>query len=613
MLRSIKRGLTVDDPMRWRTERQENMSKNSPRGQGGPAGMVAAASILWLVMLAPLAAYAAPYAAVVMDARSGEILHARNHDTRLHPASLTKMMTLYIAFEAVKNGEIGLDTPVTVSRNAASEVCSCLGLRAGQRIALRYLIRAAAVRSGNDAATAIAEAISGSEAAFAARMNRTARAIGMNDTTFRNAHGLTHPEHLSTARDMTTLGRQLFYDYPQYYNLFSRRSTHAGIADVVNTNRRFLAAYSGADGIKTGYTRAAGFNLVGSAERGGKRIIATIFGGNSVAHRNARMAELLDMGFARAPTHVAVRKPPPPSYDGSTNGTARAGRIVRADTAVKVSLRPRLRAGPEDAEISDDIIAAIQSNVDSAIAASQAEDAAVEPDGDLAEVMPEPRPAADQQADAAPPEQSAQVAQAVEDVIRESEVQVEVATATADTPAPEASPFSQDTAKGDTVAETGSDADRTSDSAAASEGTAEPTPTRPAIPAHEDESAPSAIVLTSSAQPRARPQDTVLAALQDDHASLTSGAPEVITRSRVGDEARDWSINVGRFPNRFEADRALLQIAMAEISILEAATRRVDRGATGFDATFTGLSRDDADRACRRLQARDRTCFTVAP
>src|SRR6056297_2329819 len=142
---------------------------------------------------------AAPYAELVMDARTGEVLRARNADTRLHPASLTKMMTLYIAFEAVRRGEITLDTEVRISRHAASEPPSKLGLRSGQKIALRYLIRAAAVKSANDAATAIGEAISGSEEAFAARMTRTARALGMNSTTFHNAHGLTRSGHLSTA------------------------------------------------------------------------------------------------------------------------------------------------------------------------------------------------------------------------------------------------------------------------------------------------------------------------------------------------------------------------------------------------------------------------------
>ncbi len=297
-------------------------------------------------MLLPLAAMAAPYAALVMDARTGEVLHSRNADTRLYPASLTKMMTLYITFQAIENGEITLDTMVRISKHAAAEPPSKLGMRPGQRIALRYLIRAAAVKSANDAATAIGEAIAGSEPAFARRMNRTAKSLGMTRTTFKNANGLTEAGHLSTVRDMTNLGRHLLYDYPQYYNLFSRRSTNAGGKTVNNTNRRLLNAYRGADGIKTGYTVASGFNLVASAQRGNVRIIATVFGGKSSSARNAKVAELLDLGFRRAPSRAPVRKPQKPVYmanaDTSTNA---AGQTTRLIGAVRKSLRPQARAG----------------------------------------------------------------------------------------------------------------------------------------------------------------------------------------------------------------------------------------------------------------------------
>ncbi len=272
--------------------------------------------ITFLVLtVAPTSVLAASqYAALVLDARNGDVLHSRNADTRLHPAALTKLMTLYIAFEAIENGEISLDTEVRISRKAASEPPSKLGLKPGQRVSFRHLIRATAVKSANDAATAIGEAISGSEDVFALRMNRTAMAIGMTKTTFKNAHGLTEEGHMSTARDMTLLGRGLIYHYPQYYSLFSHRSTDAGVRRVANTNRRLLTAYPGADGIKTGYTRAAGFNLVASAAREEKRIIATVFGGSSGAWRNARIAELLDLGFSRAPRSVAVLEPKRPPY-----------------------------------------------------------------------------------------------------------------------------------------------------------------------------------------------------------------------------------------------------------------------------------------------------------
>ena len=309
---------------------------------------------------------AAPYAAMVMDARNGEVLHARNADTRLHPASLTKMMTLYIAFEAIRLGEITLDTEVTISANAANEPPSRLGLRAGSTIRLRYLIRAAAVRSGNDAATAMGEAISGSEAAFARRMTRTARALGMTRTTFRNAHGLTEEDHLSTARDMTMLGRRLIYDYPQYYNIFSRVTADAGIATVHNTNRVVLTSYRGADGIKTGYTRAAGFNLVASAQRGEERVIVTVFGGRSSDSRNQRVIELLDMGFERAPSSVALRTPPLPTYTDDDDPAGSSG-APPGQRAVSRSMRPIPRPS---GGVNADVLAAISEAVGEALTTS---------------------------------------------------------------------------------------------------------------------------------------------------------------------------------------------------------------------------------------------------
>ncbi len=337
-----------------------------------------AVAVLTVYVLVAGAASAAPYAAMVIDARSGEVLHSRNADTRLHPASLTKMMTLYVVFEAVENGEITLDTPVKISRRAAAEPPSKLGLRAGSTIRLRYLIRASAVKSANDAATALAEAIEGSEAAFARRMNRTAKALGMARTTFKNAHGLTESGHLSTARDMTQLGRALFFHYPEYYNLFSRQSTHAGIREVRNTNRRLLSAYRGADGIKTGYTSAAGFNLVASARRGNERVIATVFGGRSSTWRNQRVAELLDMGFKRSPTRVALREPARPDYAGGGAGSFAL--------AVTRSLRPRSRplAAP-----APEILIAMQEDIETAVAEVAALKAAPDPRARPDDIVPQ--------------------------------------------------------------------------------------------------------------------------------------------------------------------------------------------------------------------------------
>ena len=322
-----------------------------------------------MVVLASQPVMAVTYAAMVMDARDGSVLHTENADQRLHPASLTKMMTLYVAFEAVENGEISLDTKVKISKKAASEPPSKLGLKAGQRISLRYLIRAAAIKSANDAATAIGEAIEGSEAAFARRINRTAKALGMKRTTFKNAHGLTQQGHLSTARDMTILGRHVFYDYPEYYHLFSRRTANAGIKKVRHTNTRFLANYRGADGIKTGFTSAAGYTLTASAERGSERIITTVFGGRSIATRNRQVAKLMDLGFKKAPTNVSLRKPQLPNYS-STNLDAK--KIKRSSGAVRKSLVPKPRPGSKSAIIASvDLSDGIEKTLEMLMVASE--------------------------------------------------------------------------------------------------------------------------------------------------------------------------------------------------------------------------------------------------
>ena len=267
--------------------------------------------VLFAVVLAGAGvrpAAAAQYAAIVMDMRDGTVLYEHNADQRLHPASLTKMMTLYLTFEAVENGQLGLDQKVTVSQNAARQPASKLYLKRGSRVSVRSLIRAAAIKSANDAAVALADAVAGSESAFARLMTAKAHQLGMRNTTFKNANGLTEQGHLSTARDMAILARHLHFDFPAYWNVFGRKSSYAAGKRVWTTNR-LLSSYRGADGIKTGYTRAAGYNLAASARRGHEHVIAVVFGGKSSRWRNARVADLLDKGFARAPTHVATIPP----------------------------------------------------------------------------------------------------------------------------------------------------------------------------------------------------------------------------------------------------------------------------------------------------------------
>ena len=250
------------------------------------------------VMLAVASVSAAPYAAIVINAETGEVLHEENANTRLHPAGLTKLMTLYVLFDALETGLIGLDDEVLVSNKAASESPVKLGLEAHSKIKVRYLLRASAVNGANDASTALGEGLDGSEAAFARRMNGYSKELGLSRSTWKNAHGLTEKGHLSTARDMATLFAAHMNEYPNYFNLFSRIRTHAGIRDVASSSRRMLGSIKGIQGAKYGYTRAAGFNGATYVTRGNKKVVAVIFGGRSTATMIKRMHQIIDIGLA---------------------------------------------------------------------------------------------------------------------------------------------------------------------------------------------------------------------------------------------------------------------------------------------------------------------------
>jgi len=238
------------------------------------------------------------YASIVVDARTGNVLSAANGDELRHPASLTKMMTLYMLFEAMREGRLNLATPIRVSAEAASRPPSKLGIPAGGSISTESAILALITRSANDIAAAVGEALSGDEDAFARAMTQRARSLGMTRTTFRNASGLPDPEQLTTARDMTLLGRRLIADFPDRYHFFGV-TTFAHGNRMIRNHNGMLRDYPGTDGIKTGFINASGFNIVTSAQRDGVRLVGAVFGGSSWPQRNDHMAELLDDGFQR--------------------------------------------------------------------------------------------------------------------------------------------------------------------------------------------------------------------------------------------------------------------------------------------------------------------------
>ena len=242
-------------------------------------------------------AKAAPYAHIVMDAETGEVLSEENADSRLHPAGLTKLMSLYAAFEAIDTGLIGLEDRARISLKAQSEPPVALGLREGQRVGTSVLLRAVGVKGANDASTALAEAIDGSEAAFTRRMNSYSQELGLTRSKWKNAHGLTEIGHLSTARDIANLFIAHKRDFPNYFNLFSRIKTDVGVREVTSSSRRLLLGIEGIIGAKYGYTRAAGFNGAVYVHRQDKKIVAVIFGASSTANLVGRMSELVNVSF----------------------------------------------------------------------------------------------------------------------------------------------------------------------------------------------------------------------------------------------------------------------------------------------------------------------------
>ena len=636
-------------------------------------GRILRTALMYLVVstvlvTAPL--QAAPFAAIVMDARTGEVLYEKNADTRLHPASLTKMMTLYIVFQEIEAGRLSLDTKVTVSKYAASQPPSRLGLKPGQKISVRYLIRAAAVKSANDAAAALGDHISGDHVAFAKRMTKTARSLGMHNTTFKNANGLTAEGHLSTARDMNILGRHVFYDFPQYYNIFSRRTADAGVATVTNTNSRFLDGYEGADGIKTGYTGAAGFNLTASARRGNKHIIATVFGGTSTANRNAKMVELMDLGFGEAKNRVKEQPPvaPEPLPSDALIASAEpeideidaeggAGKTVRVSGGVTTSPRPKARPGVP--AVPDDVAIAMAASIDGALAEATAEPApegtlefqadaiaAAEPAAEavavaetaLAEaVIADPQPVEDALppegttlAEAAPaPEPGTLEAQAASMAAEVLPAATEVAAAViadpvlADPVLAEVKPKSRpetDVQLAETLPPSDLPAEEVIVAAVAPElvVTDPGTPDAPvdlALVAPEPMQEVTAVesvagtVAPAAIAPAPARKAPIFDAVEVAEAPVEETQEEVVVMSTSG--GRHFGVNVGEYPSRYEAERALLKTALAESATLNEGLRKTAQAGGAWRASFMGLTEEQAELACRRLRARAVPCETV--
>ena len=280
------------------------------------------------------------YASIVVNADTLKIIHARQIDEERFPASLTKVMTLYLAFDALNAGQIKLKEQVSVSQYAARTPPSKLGLKAGQKISVEDLIQALAVKSANDAAVVLAERLAGSEEAFAIRMTAKAKSLGMMRTTFKNPHGLPHAEQKSSARDMAKLASNILKNHRRYYHYFGQTHFSYKGTKYKNTNK-LLHWLDGVDGFKTGYTRASGYNLIISAQREGQRLIAVVLGGASKESRNQHMEDLVKRGFdsmgvasVKSLPPVTIVKNDIPNIKSAQNAVTQAVRLRGRDNKI---------------------------------------------------------------------------------------------------------------------------------------------------------------------------------------------------------------------------------------------------------------------------------------
>jgi D-alanyl-D-alanine carboxypeptidase len=295
---------------------------------------------------------AASYAAMVVDGHTGKILYSRQGDALRFPASLTKIMTLYVLFEYMEAGKLHAGSRLKVSRYAARQAPSKLGLKPGTTIRVSDAIKALVTKSANDVAVTVAENISGSEARFAKLMTAKARKIGMRRTVFKNASGLPNKDQVTTARDMITLANRLMFDHPEKYKNFSRKYFKYKGKKYRNHNR-LLFDYKGTDGIKTGYTRASGFNLLANVRRGNKHLIAVVFGGKTSKKRNAAMRAILNKTMPRAIARLPRKQRPAPKKKpvqvaSTLNFPSKAAASVAPERArKKPALQPARQIAPE--------------------------------------------------------------------------------------------------------------------------------------------------------------------------------------------------------------------------------------------------------------------------
>ncbi|SRR5579871_634153 len=523
-------------------------------------------------------AFVPPYAAIVVDANSGHVLHADKADELRHPASLTKIMTLYLLFEQLEAGKLRLDSQIPVSEHASIQAPTKLGLKPGQSIEIEDAIRGLVTKSANDAAVAVAEAIGGSERDFADMMTLKARALGMSRTVYRNASGLPNDEQVTTARDQALLGRAIQERFPRYYRYFATPSfTYHG--QTMRNHNQLLGHVEGMDGIKTGYTQASGFNLVASVRRDNRHIVSVVLGGTSAGARDARMRSLIEEYIlAAAPQKTLVA-----SVTSSRPGAARSEEARASET-----------------RSPDNTVASRTRGLDSRPAAAPSARATYS----VASYGQSPTwPAPSTPASPA------------SGVVTPSPAASEQATTTAAAPtgvvsAPPAAPAT-DPIKPIQVKTVKVKMAPTQMAALA------PPPAAPAPP----QAAPAAVVPQASVaeEPRRDPvrdliAETIRETTPPQSALAPAGLPKVAASSAQSSHS-GWMIQVGAFDDEREARERIAAVQAKAGQILKHANPFTEIVTMGdkklYRARFAGIEKDQAEAICRQLKRNDIACMTI--
>jgi len=581
-------------------------------GIGAPQGLRLSAYGLLaaLLTLTSTPSRAAPYADIVVDANSGNVLHETNPDALRHPASLTKIMTLYLLFEQLDSGKLKLESPLNVSNEAASQMPTKLGLKSGSTIQVEDAIKGMVTRSANDAAVVVAEAIAGDESEFAKLMTRKAQALGMAHTVYRNASGLPNDAQVTTARDQAVLGRAIQERFPRYYKYFATRSFTFHGQSIGNHNN-LLGRVEGVDGIKTGYISASGFNLVTSVHRGNRYLVAVVLGGSSAGSRDSRMRELISEKIAQAST----RRTAPVIAEASRGSDPRGEPKVVAKSEAEEAKHPAKIEAKSASKTASKSPPKTEPKPEPKIA-SKADSKTESKTDPEAETQPEPR---FEVASAAsiPVDLSHSVSPAV--------MAAEPSTSPATQSGPavgSTDPIRPVLVKTLTV-RAGTQTASVSPLHTSSPSSAEP------ITVEQQPSPLAAATVGPSAMPAASPAPAPIA--PPTRAAAMEAAPaatanELPSRSLPGEELPaapatksqlrgGWIIQVGAYQAEREAKQRLSAVQSKASKMLTGAdpfTETFDKGGTTYyRARFAGLDKDKAEAACKYLKRNDVECVTI--